>query len=99
MADNLKLWPSPLDLGEAAFTASIVSNALSIGMAIQLNTEVYTMILTLKANHEEKKEAAAKARAETEAKFRTWYEAHKDNLQDAPPPPFSGNGSNGAGPY
>ena len=66
------------------------------------------MILTLKANYEEKKEAKAaglaagiaQGKAEAEAKFRAWYETHKDQLPaDFPAPPFSENGSrNGTGP-
>ena len=72
-------------------------------MFLQLNAELIHMILTMKANYEEKKEAVAKAKAEgivegqsqAEARFREWYESHQDELKDMPPPPFSSNGSNG----
>ena len=103
-AEALKLWPTLKEILDAARTQSIVSNALTVSIGIQLNAELPKMILTLKANYEEKKEARAAGRAEgnaeAEAKFRAWYEANKDRMQDAPPPPFSGNGNaNGAGPY
>ena len=102
-AGNLKIWPTAENLLDASMADTITANAVAAGLLIQLHAEVFWMILTLKANYEEKKEAKAAGRAEgnaeTEAKFRAWYEANKDKLQDAPPPPFSANGSNGTGPY
>ena len=76
-------------------------------MFIQLNGDVIYMILTKKANYEEKREAVAKAKAEAaeakaaavaeaeariKAEVMEWYQAHKDDLQAAPPP-FSENGN------
>lgn len=69
------------------------------------------MILTRKANYEEKKEAVAQAkaegraegRAETQAEadtaIRAWYEEPHEQMKDLPAPPFSGGSSNGADPY
>ena len=110
-ADSLKVWPSVENMLDASMADTITANAVAVGLLIQLHAEVFWMILTLKANYEEKKEAKAagiaegkaegraEGNAEAEAKFRAWYEAHKDKLQDAPPPPFSPNGNNGGGPY
>lgn len=92
--------PLLLQILNAAITPSITANAIALAMFIQLNGDVVYMILTKKANYEEKREAVAKAKveaaAEAEARIRTevmeWYHAHKDNLQAAPPP-FSENGN------
>lgn len=82
-----------------------IATALAL---IQLNLEVLYMFLTMRRNAFEKQEAVdkavaeatAKVKAETEAHIKAevleWYETHKDNLQEAPPP-FSNNG-NGANP-
>ena len=117
--ENLVFWPSPGELLAAIITDSITSNAVALAMFLQLNAELISMILTLKANYEEKKEAVAKAKAEAkaaaeavaaqakaagqaegqaeaEARFREWYEAHRHDLTNAPPPPFNGY-RNGAG--
>ena len=106
--ENLAFWPSPGELLNAVITDSITSNAVALAMFLQLNAELISMILTLKANYEEKKEAEARAeargkaagqaegRAETEARFREWYEAHRHDLTNAPPPPFN-NHRNGDG--
>ena len=103
--ENLVFWPSPGELLNAVITDSITSNAVALAMFLQLNAELISMILTLKANYEEKKEAVAKAKAEAaaqakaegiaqaEARFREWYEAHRHDLTNAPPPPFNGHQS------
>ena len=119
--ENLVFWPSPGELLAAVITDSITSNAVALAMFLQLNAELISMILTLKANYEEKKEAVAKAkaeaaaqakaegkaagiaqgqaegRAEAEARFREWYEAHRHDLTNAPPPPYIDDHQNGAG--
>ena len=107
--ENLVFWPSPGELLAAVITDSITSNAVALAMFLQLNAELISMILTLKANYEEKKEAVAKAKAEAaaqakaegiaeaEARFREWYEAHRHDLTNAPPPPYIDGHQNGAG--
>jgi len=130
--ENLVYWPSPRELLNAVITDSITSNAVALAMFLQLNAELISMILTLKANYEEKKEAVAKAkaeaaaaaaqakaegiaagqaegeargiaagraegRAEAEARIREWYEAHRHDLSNAPPPPYINSPPNGAG--
>ena len=65
--ENLAFWPSPGELLAAVITDSITSNAVALAMFLQLNAELISMILTLKANYEEKKEAVAKAKAEAAA--------------------------------
>lgn len=96
--------PLLLQILNAAITPSITANAIALAMFIQLNGDVIYMILTKKANYEEKREAVAKAKAEAaatataeaeariKAEVMAWYHAHKDNLQAAPPP-FSENGN------
>lgn len=92
--------PLLLQILNAAITPSITANAIALAMFIQLNGDVVYMILTKKANYEEKREAVAKAKAEAvaeaeariKAEVMAWYHAHKDNLQAAPPP-FSENGN------
>ena len=127
------LEPLLLQILDAAITPSITANAIALAMFIQLNGDVIYMILTKKANYEEKREAVAKAKAEAaeaaakaeaeavakakaeaaaavakveakaaaataeaeariKAEVMEWYQAHKDNLQAAPPP-FSENGN------
>ena len=39
----------------------------------------------------------AQGQAETEARIREWYEAHRHDLTNAPPPPFRNGYQNGAG--
>ena len=122
--ETLVFWPSPGELLNAVITDSITSNAVALAMFLQLNAELISMILTLKANYEEKKEAVAKAkaeakaaaaaaaaqaqaegeargiavgRAEAEARIREWYEAHRHDLSNAPPPPYIDGHRNGAG--
>ena len=122
--ENLVFWPSPGELLNAVITDSITSNAVALAMFLQLNAELISMILTLKANYEEKKEAVAKAKAEAAAaaaaataaaeargkaageaaaeaaaaaRIREWYEAHRHDLANAPPPPYIDGHQNGAG--
>ena len=119
--ENLVFWPSPGELLGAVITDSITSNAVALAMFLQLNAELISMILTLKANYEEKKEAVAKAEARGEARgkakaeaqaeargkaaaeaaaaarIREWYEAHRHDLSNAPPPPYIDDHRNGAG--
>ena len=127
--ENLVFWPSPGELLNAVITDSITSNAVALAMFLQLNAELISMILTLKANYEEKKEAVAKAKAEAAAqakaegiaegiaqgkaagiaqgeaaaeaaaaaRIREWYEAHRHDLTNAPPPPYIDDHRNGAG--
>ena len=56
--------PLLLQILDAAITPSITANAIALAMFIQLNGDVIYMILTKKANYEEKREAVAKAKAE-----------------------------------
>ena len=102
------LEPLLLQILDAAITPSITANAIALAMFIQLNGDVIYMILTKKANYEEKREAVAKAKAEAraeataeaearveariKAEVMEWYQANKDDLQAAPPP-FSENGN------
>ncbi len=58
------LEPLLLQILDAAVTPSITANAIALAMFIQLNGDVIYMILTKKANYEEKREAVAKAKAE-----------------------------------
>ena len=122
--ENLVFWPGPGELLNAVITDSITSNAVALAMFLQLNAELISMILTLKANYEEKKEAVAKAKAEAAAqtkaaaaaaaaeaaaqataaaeaaaaaRIREWYEAHRHDLSDVPPPPYIDGHQNGAG--
>ena len=119
--ENLVFWPSPGELLNAVITDSITSNAVALAMFLQLNAELISMILTLKANYEEKKEAVAKAEARGEARgkakaeaqaeargkaaaeaaaaarIREWYEAHRHDLSNAPPPPYIDGHRNAAG--
>ena len=39
----------------------------------------------------------AQGQAEAEARIREWYEAHRHDLTNAPPPPYSNGSWNGAG--
>ena len=127
--ETLAFWPSPGELLNAVITDSITSNAVALAMFLQLNAELISMILTLKANYEEKKEAVAKAEARGKAageaegeargeaageargeargkaaaeaaaaaRIREWYEAHRHDLANAPPPPYIDGPQNGAG--
>ena len=115
--ENLVFWPSPGELLAAVITDSITSNAVALAMFLQLNAELISMILTLKANYEEKKEAVARAEARGKAagiaqgkaageaaaeaaaaaRIREWYEAHRHDLSNAPPPPYIDGHQNGAG--
>ena len=70
--NNLSGSQTPLDplllqILNAAITPSITANAIALAMFIQLNGDVVYMILTMKANYEEKREAIAKAKAEAKA--------------------------------
>ena len=115
--ETLAFWPSPGELLNAVITDSITSNAVAMAMFLQLNAELIHMILTLKANYEEKKEAEARAEARGKAagiaegkaageaaaeaaaaaRIREWYEAHRHDLTNAPPPPYIDGHQNGAG--
>ena len=122
--ENLAFWPSPGELLAAVITDSITSNAVALAMFLQLNAELIHMILSMKANYEEKKEAVAKAKAEAAAaaaaaaaqaeargkaageaaaeaaaaaRIREWYEAHRHDLTNVPPPPYIDDHRNGAG--
>ena len=110
--ENLVFWPSPGELLGAIITDSITSNAVALAMFLQLNAELIHMILSMKANYEEKKEAVAKAEARGEAqakaaaeaaeataaaRIREWYEAHRHDLANAPPPPYINGYQNAAG--
>ena len=67
--------PLLLQILDAAITPSITANAIALAMFIQLNGDVIYMILTKKANYEEKREAVAKAKAEVMAEARAKAEA------------------------
>lgn len=94
--ESLKFWPTPYDVLDAIMAPSITANALALTMFLQLNAELIHMILTRKAQHEEKREAKeqgiAIGQSQAEARFREWYETNQDKLKDLPPPPFSSNG-------
>ena len=67
---------------------SIIANFLAVAVGIQLNTEVFHMILSKKANWADIQDA----KRAVEARVQSWYEAHKDQMgPDVPPPPINGN--------
>ncbi len=95
--------PSPV--GDVIINANPMANVVTALALIQLNLEVIYMILTKRRNLYEKEQAVAKAKAEAEARgeaaaaarIREWYEAHRHDLTNAPPPPYSNGYQNGAG--
>ena len=99
--------PSPV--GDVIINANPMANVATALALIQLNLEVIYMILTKRRNLYEKEQAVAKAKAEAEvrakaageaaaaARIREWYEAHRHDLTNAPPPPYSNGYQNGAG--
>ena len=66
---------------------------------LQLNLEVYDMILNRKRVYVEKMEAVAAAEAKAEARVKArlkarlqeWYDANKDKMPDVSPPPWLDN--------
>ena len=103
--------PSPV--GDVIINANPMANVVTALALIQLNLEVIYMILTMRRNLYEKEQAVAKAKAEAKAeaevrgkaageaaaaaRIREWYEAHRHDLTNAPPPPYSNGYQNGAG--
>ena len=81
-------------------TPSVIANFLGLLVGFQLNFEVFHMILSRKANQADVQNAEARGKAQgiakTQAEVMAWYEANKDDLQNAPPP-FSQN-NNGHSP-
>ena len=87
---------------DAIISRNPMVNLTALLALLQLNLEVYDMILNRKRVYVEKMEAvaaaeakaAAKAKAEAEARvkarFKEWYEANKDKMADVPPPPGLG---------
>ncbi len=104
---------SPSPVGDVIINANPMANVVTALALIQLNLEVIYMILTKRRNLYEKEQAEARAKAEgiaqgkaagiaqgqaeAEARIREWYEAHRHDLTNAPPPPFSNGYQNGAG--
>ena len=96
---------SPSPVGDVIINANPMANVVTALALIQLNLEVIYMILTMRRNLYEKERAEARAKAEgiaegkaqAEARIREWYEAHRHDLTNAPPPPFSNGYQNGAG--
>ena len=100
---------SPSPVGDVIINADPMANVVTALALIQLNLEVIYMILTMRRNLYEKEQAVAKAKAEAEvrakaageaaaaARIREWYEAHRHDLANAPPPPYSNGYQNGAG--
>ena len=104
---------SPNPAGDVIINANPMANVATALTLIQLNLEVIYMILTKRRNLYEKEQAVAKAKAEAEvrakaagiaqgqaeaeARIREWYEAHRHDLTNAPPPPYSNGYQNGAG--
>ena len=100
-------------MGDVIINANPMANVVTALALIQLNLEVIYMILTKRRNLYEKEQAVAKAKAEaevrakaegiaqgqaeTEARIREWYEAHRHDLANAPPPPYSNGYQNGGG--
>lgn len=84
--------PSILD---AIISRNPMANLTAALALLQLNLEVYDMILNRKRVYVEKMEAVAaaeaKAKAEAEARVKArlqeWYDANKDQLTNVPPPP------------
>ena len=100
---------SPSPVGDVIINADPMANVVTALALIQLNLEVIYMILTKRRNLYEKEQAVAKAKAEAEvrakaageaaaaARIREWYEAHRHDLTNAPPPPYSNGYQNGVG--
>ena len=80
--------PSILD---AIISRNPMANLTAALALLQLNLEVYDMILNRKRVYVEKMEAVAAAEAKTEARvkaeLKAWYDANKDQLTNVPPPP------------
>ena len=99
--------PSPV--GDVIINANPMANVVTALALIQLNLEVIYMILTKRRNLYEKEQAEARAKAAgiaegkaqaeaaAAARIREWYEAHRHDLTNAPPPPYSNGYQNGAG--
>lgn len=96
-------FPDLIFIHQAVFTESIIANFLSLAVGLQLNTEVFHMILSMKANWNavQKAKAQGEARGEArgqaqgeaaaeariEARIQSWYETHKDQMGPDVPPP------------
>lgn len=80
---------------DAIISRNPMANLTAALALLQLNLEVYDMILNRKRVYVEKMEAVAaaeaKAKAEAEARVKArlqeWYDANKDQLTNVPPPP------------
>ena len=84
---------------DAIISRNPMVNLTSLLALLQLNLEVYDMILNRKRVYVEKMEAVAaaeaKAKAETEARVKArlkerlqeWYDANQEQLTNVPPPP------------
>ena len=86
---------------DAIISRNPMANLTAALALLQLNLEVYDMILNRKRVYVEKMEAVAaaeaKAKAEAEARVKArlqeWYDANKDQLTNVPPPPGLDNES------
>ena len=76
---------------DAIISRNPMANLTAALALLQLNLEVYDMILNRKRVYVEKMEAVAAAEAKTEARvkaeLKAWYDANKDQLTNVPPPP------------
>ena len=101
-----EFWPT---LEKEHFAAHFFPRYAGIVAALQLNTEVPVMILSLKRNWVKNQESEARGHAqghaqgkseghaEANAAARAWFEAHKDQLPaNLPAPPFLDDRKNGS---
>ena len=80
---------------DAIISRNPMVNLTSLLALLQLNLEVYDMILNRKRVYVEKMEAVAAAEAKAEARvkaeLKAWYDANKDKMPDVAPLPWLDN--------
>ena len=83
---------------DAIISRNPMVNLTALLALLQLNLEVYDMILNRKRVYVEKMEAVAAAEAKAEARVKAeikeWYDANKDKMVEVPPPPWLDNETN-----
>lgn len=105
IAINLMTTPTPPDgfigldkLIATIQTPSVIANFLALLVGFQLNFEVAHMIFSKKANYTDVQNAKAKSTTEGKAEGLTaaqsWFKQYQSDPDNAPPPPWSNNGSN-----
>ena len=82
---------------DAIISRNPMVNLTALLALLQLNLEVYDMILNRKRVYVEKMEAVAAAEAKAKAEFKEWYDANKDKMPEVPPPPWLDNETNNNG--